>query len=139
MLKLLVYLAAFIIAMSPGTYDLEPLTPWKGWAAFVVNGNMTLGMGWGKTSEEAETKALANCRKKSLTCAEEAALTDKSSDRAAHVCCYSPGRSCVVAFAPTKEEAVTNAEAFTEAQGWGHCVIKGVYSARTGLQIMSFD
>jgi hypothetical protein len=139
MLRVLTAIVTFIIAMSPGTYDVEPLTPWKGWAAFVVNGNMTLGMGWGTTAEEAEEIALAKCRKKSLACAEEAAITNRIADRAAHVCCYSPGRACVVGFAPSKEEAVVNAESFAERQGWGRCVLKGVYSARTGLPLSSFD
>lgn len=105
----------------------------------MVNGDMTLGMGWGKTAEEAEENAREDCRKKSLTCAEQAALTDRSWDRAAHVCCYSPGRACVIGFAPSREEAVANAETFTERQEWHQCILRGVYSARTGLQIQSLE
>lgn len=139
MARIIVVVAAFLLALIPGSYDIEPFTPWHGWAAFMVNGDMTLGMGWGKTAEEAEEEARINCRRKSLTCAEQAALTSRAGDRAAHVCCESPGRACVVAFAPSKEEAVSNAEAFAELQEWGHCTLRSVYSARTGLQILSLE
>lgn len=136
MQSVLMAIISFIMATSPGTFDIEPFVPWKGWAAFVVNGSMTLGMGWGKTPEEAEANAQASCRKKSLACAEEAAITGRPADRAAHVCCFVPGKACVVGLAPSKAEAITSAESFAERQGWTRCILREVYSVRTGLPVI---
>jgi hypothetical protein len=132
--NLIAWIVNIVIAISPGSYDVEPFTPWKGWAAFVVSGDLTLGMGWGATVEEAEQKAFANCRKKSQRCAEEAAITNHPEDRVAHICCQHPARACIVGIASKTQEAISSAESFAEMQEWGRCNLIGVYSARSGMQ-----
>jgi hypothetical protein len=134
MLQVLAAVAYVLAIISPGNTDVEALMPWRGWAAFVPNADRTIGMGWGATSQEAEEKALAACRKKSLTCAETAATTKLSTDRVALVCCRQPNVGCAIGIAPSNEEAVSTAEAFVESQEWGRCEVRALYSARTGFK-----
>lgn len=133
-MKVITFIAWLIASTFPGSVDVEALTPWHGWAAFVVNAEMSMGMGWGRTPEEAEQKSLIACRKKSLTCAEVAALTDVSTSRVALVCCRHDGMACVVGIGGTNEDAVSIAETFADGQGWGRCSVRELYSARTGFK-----
>jgi O-acetyl-ADP-ribose deacetylase (regulator of RNase III) len=124
----------YLIALLPGSYDPEAIMPWKGWAAFVVSADRLVGMGWGSTPQEAEEKAIAACRRKSLSCADEASITDQPTDKVALVCCRLPAMGCALGVAETDRKAISYAEAFTEAQEWGGCWVKAVYSVRTGFR-----
>ncbi len=133
-MNVIIFIAWLVASTFPGSVDVEALMPWRGWAAFVVNADMSIGMGWGATPEEAEQKALIACRKKSLSCAEVAALTDVPTNRVALVCCRHEGMACVVGIGGTNEDAVSKAESFAGGQGWGRCSVRGLYSARTGFK-----
>lgn len=134
MLNSFIAVIAYLIALLPGSYDPEAIMPWKGWAAFVVSADRLVGMGWGRTPQEAEEKAIAACRKKSLLCAEEASITDQPTDKVALVCCRLPSTGCALGIAESDTKAIQYAEAFTEAQEWGRCSVRAVYSARTGFR-----
>jgi hypothetical protein len=133
-MKIITFIARLIASTFPGSVNVEALTPWHGWADFVVNADMSLGMGWGATPEEAEQKALKAGRKKSLSCAEVAALTYVPTNRVALVCCRHDEMAYVVGIGGTNEDAVSKAEAFADGQGWGRCSVRELYSARTGFK-----
>jgi hypothetical protein len=131
---LFIAVAAYLMALLPGNVDPESLTPWKGYAAFVVSADGRIGMGWSKVRAEAEQKALAACRRKSLMCSDEASVTDRPTDKVALVCCRRPDRGCVIGVADSDQEAISFAEEFTQSQEWGNCSVRAVYSARTGFR-----
>jgi hypothetical protein len=134
MINTLAAALTYLMALMPGHVDPDRLAPWKGYAAFVVSADSRIGMGWGRTAQEAEEKALAACRRKSLGCAEQASVTDRPTDKVALVCCWRPDRGCVIGVAETDSQAIAYAEEFTQAQEWGNCRVRAVYSARSGFR-----
>lgn len=134
MLDAFVAVMTYLMALMPGNFDPERLTPWKGYAAFVVSADSRVGMGWGRTGREAEEKALVACRRKSLSCAEQASITDRPTDKVALVCCRRPDRGCVIGVADTDAQAIEYAQEFIQAQEWGNCRVRAVYSARSGFR-----
>jgi len=103
----------------------------RGWAALDPDSEDTAPVVWADTENEAQTKALAACRKVSNTCSSKAAVTQDADALFVTLCCANPRLGCMTA-PGAGDEALLSAKRTLYGAGFANCWVGSVRAAADG-------
>ena len=102
------------------------------WASQVPATDKRTTIVWGATEQEAEKKALDECKKISTLCATSAATTQNMDHIFVTMCCTKPRSGCQISGAVTASEARKQSLEIFKKAGYSSCTMKSALRVKDG-------